>query len=58
MSKGTKALVDTLINAGVDTCFTNPGTSKYIFAALDGMPTPLAKEKISLRPDWAALLSY
>jgi len=38
MSNGAKALLDTLINAGVDTCFTNPGTSEMHFvAALDGM---------------------
>jgi acetolactate synthase I/II/III large subunit len=36
MSNGAKALIDTLINAGVDTCFTNPGTSEMHFvAALD-----------------------
>jgi hypothetical protein len=36
MSSGAKALIDTLINAGVDTCFTNPGTSEMHFvAALD-----------------------
>ena len=37
MSNGAKALLDTLVNAGVDTCFTNPGTSEMHFvAALDG----------------------
>jgi acetolactate synthase-1/2/3 large subunit len=37
MTNGAKALIDTLINAGVDTCFTNPGTSEMHFvAALDG----------------------
>jgi acetolactate synthase I/II/III large subunit len=37
MSNGAKALIDTLVNAGVDTCFTNPGTSEMHFvAALDG----------------------
>jgi acetolactate synthase I/II/III large subunit len=36
MSNGAKALIDTLIDAGVDTCFTNPGTSEMHFvAALD-----------------------
>ena len=36
MSNGAKALIDTLTNAGVDTCFTNPGTSEMHFvAALD-----------------------
>lgn len=36
MSNGARALIDTLINAGVDTCFTNPGTSEMHFvAALD-----------------------
>ncbi|MDJ0657428.1 MAG: acetolactate synthase large subunit [Xanthomonadales bacterium] len=36
MSNGAKALIDTLIKAGVDTCFTNPGTSEMHFvAALD-----------------------
>ncbi len=36
MSNGANALIDTLINAGVDTCFTNPGTSEMHFvAALD-----------------------
>ena len=33
---GAKALIDTLTNAGIDTCFTNPGTSEMHFvAALD-----------------------
>jgi acetolactate synthase-1/2/3 large subunit len=37
MSNGAKALIGTLTNAGVDTCFTNPGTSEMHFvAALDG----------------------
>lgn len=36
MSNGARALIETLINAGVDTCFTNPGTSEMHFvAALD-----------------------
>ncbi len=37
MVNGAKALIETLTNAGVDTCFTNPGTSEMHFvAALDG----------------------
>ena len=36
MSNGANALINTLLNAGVDTCFTNPGTSEMHFvAALD-----------------------
>ncbi len=36
MSNGAKALIQTLINNGIDTCFTNPGTSEMHFvAALD-----------------------
>ena len=36
MSNGAHALIRTLLNAGVDTCFTNPGTSEMHFvAALD-----------------------
>lgn len=36
MSNGAKALIQTLINSGIDTCFTNPGTSEMHFvAALD-----------------------
>lgn len=36
MSNGARALIETLTNAGVDTCFTNPGTSEMHFvAALD-----------------------
>lgn len=36
MSNGANALIQTLLNAGVDTCFTNPGTSEMHFvAALD-----------------------
>jgi acetolactate synthase-1/2/3 large subunit len=36
MGNGAQALIRTLINAGVDTCFTNPGTSEMHFvAALD-----------------------
>lgn len=37
MSNGAKTLIQTLINSGIDTCFTNPGTSEMHFvAALDG----------------------
>lgn len=37
MSNGANALIQTLIKSGVDTCFTNPGTSEMHFvAALDG----------------------
>lgn len=37
MSNGADALIQTLINSGIDTCFTNPGTSEMHFvAALDG----------------------
>lgn len=33
---GAKALLDTLLNAGIDTCFSNPGTSEMHFiSALD-----------------------
>jgi len=36
---GAKALIETLGNAGIDTCFTNPGTSEMHFvAALDSSP--------------------
>ncbi len=36
---GAKSLVDTLLKAGVDTCFSNPGTSEMHFvAALDQSP--------------------
>ncbi|MFM2067822.1 MAG: hypothetical protein RLZZ584_2731, partial [Pseudomonadota bacterium] len=36
---GAKSLVDTLLGAGVDTCFANPGTSEMHFvAALDQNP--------------------
>lgn len=35
-NNGAKALIETLTNAGIDTCFTNPGTSEMHFvAALD-----------------------
>ena len=37
MSNGAKALIKTLSDSGVNTCFTNPGTSEMHFvAALDG----------------------
>src|SRR5690554_5967003 len=37
MGNGAKALIQTLVNAGVDICFSNPGTSEMHFvAALDG----------------------
>lgn len=37
MGNGAKAMIRTLLNNGVDTCFTNPGTSEMHFvAALDG----------------------
>ena len=36
---GAKSLVRTLLNSGVDTCFSNPGTSEMHFvAALDQSP--------------------
>ena len=39
MSNGAQALMKTLVNAGIDVCFTNPGTSEMHFvAALDGEP--------------------
>ncbi len=37
MSNGANTLIKTLTNSGIDTCFTNPGTSEMHFvAALDG----------------------
>lgn len=39
MPNGAQALLQTMLNAGIDTCFTNPGTSEMHFvAALDGAP--------------------
>ena len=39
MSNGATALIQTLVNAGITTCFTNPGTSEMHFvAALDTVP--------------------
>jgi acetolactate synthase I/II/III large subunit len=36
---GAEALVRTLVSAGVDTCFANPGTSElHVVAALDDVP--------------------
>lgn len=36
---GAQALIQTLVDCGVDTCFTNPGTSEMHFvAALDSVP--------------------
>src|SRR5580704_15873385 len=36
---GAESLIHTLVTAGVDSCFTNPGTSEmHIVAALDHMP--------------------
>ena len=36
---GARALIETLVAAGVDTCFTNPGTSEMHFvAAVDEVP--------------------
>jgi acetolactate synthase I/II/III large subunit len=38
-SNGAEALIRTLVGAGVDTCFTNPGTSEiHLVAALDAVP--------------------
>ena len=40
MTQGATAMLRTLLDAGVDTCFTNPGTSEMHFvAALDATPT-------------------
>ncbi len=39
MSNGAHALIKTLVDAGITTCFTNPGTSEMHFvAALDTVP--------------------
>ncbi|MBK9178019.1 MAG: acetolactate synthase large subunit [Acidimicrobiales bacterium] len=39
MVNGAQALIRTLVGSGVDTCFTNPGTSEMHFvAALDTVP--------------------
>jgi len=39
MPNGAQALIRTLVDAGVEVCFTNPGTSEMHFvAALDGEP--------------------
>jgi acetolactate synthase-1/2/3 large subunit len=39
MSNGANALIQTLVNAGITTCFSNPGTSEMHFvAALDSVP--------------------
>ena len=39
MTTGAESLVGTLVAAGVDTCFTNPGTSEiHVVAALDSVP--------------------
>jgi acetolactate synthase-1/2/3 large subunit len=39
MANGAEALIRTLVGAGVDTCFTNPGTSEiHVVAALDSVP--------------------
>src|SRR5215831_9497346 len=39
MPTGAQALIRTLVDAGVSTCFTNPGTSEMHFvAALDAVP--------------------
>lgn len=39
MPNGAQALIQTLVDAGVNTCFTNPGTSEMHFvAALDSAP--------------------
>jgi len=36
---GAQALIRTLVDCGVDVCFTNPGTSEMHFvAALDSVP--------------------
>ena len=40
MATGAQALLQTLLDSGVDTCFTNPGTSEMHFvAALDDAPS-------------------
>ena len=39
MMNGAQALIRTLVGAGINTCFTNPGTSEIHFvAALDSVP--------------------
>ena len=39
MNRGADALIQTMVDAGIDTCFTNPGTSEMHFvAALDRVP--------------------
>jgi acetolactate synthase-1/2/3 large subunit len=39
MTTGAQALISTLVAAGVEVCFTNPGTSEiHVVAALDSVP--------------------
>ena len=39
MATGAQALLHTLVDSGVTTCFTNPGTSEmHVVAALDEEP--------------------
>jgi acetolactate synthase-1/2/3 large subunit len=39
MPNGAQALIRTLVGAGIDTCFANPGTSEiHLVAALDSVP--------------------
>src|SRR5271165_1974427 len=39
MATGAQALLRTLLDAGVETCFANPGTSElHLVAALDSVP--------------------
>ena len=44
-SNGAEALIRTLVGAGVDTCFTNPGTSEiHLVAALDDVDDTALQE--------------
>ena len=38
MPNGAQALIRTLVDAGVTTCFTNPGTEMHFVSALDTVP--------------------
>ena len=49
---GAQALIRTLVDAGVDTCFMNPGTSEMHFvAALDSVPDMHAMARVETIDD-------
>ena len=51
MPNGAQALMKTLADAGIEVCFTNPGTSEMHFvAALDTLDLDMGGYRVAFKP--------